>query len=92
MVDSEMFQLLKLTSQKPSLYRNIGLAIIGISVIVLVISTGQLNTCGLQHVSIIEDIKTFQNTQDPEFCAETVNRILEFNEQCEPLIEILDCG
>ena len=64
----------------------------GISIAVIVLSSDQLNTCGIQHVSIIEDIKTFETNQDPEFCAVTVNKILEFNEQCEPFIEILDCG
>jgi len=81
-----------LTSQKLRINRNIVFAIIGISVVALVLSSGQLNTCGIQHVSLVENIKTFESNQDPEFCAVTVNKILEFNEQCEPYIEILDCG
>lgn len=81
-----------MTSQKPRIYRNIILVIIGISLVAFILSSNQLNTCGIQHVAIIEDIKTFESNQDPEFCAETVNKILEFNEQCEPFIEILDCG
>ncbi len=81
-----------MTSQKPRINRNIIFAIIGISVVALFFSSGQLNTCGVQHVGIVQDIKTFENNQDPEFCAVTVNKILEFNEQCEPFIEILDCG
>ncbi len=81
-----------MTSQKLRIHRNIVFAIIGISVVALVLSSGQLNTCGIQHVSLVEDIKTFESNQDPEFCAVTVNKILEFNEQCEPYIEILDCG
>jgi len=81
-----------LTSQKPRRYRNIIFVIIGISFVAFILSSNQLNTCGIQHVVIVEDIKTFENNQDPEFCAETVIKILEFNEQCEPFIEILDCG
>ena len=81
-----------MTLQKPKLIRSIIFSVIGISIIALVLSSGQLNTCGIQHVSLIENIKTFENNQDPEFCAETVRKILEFNEQCEPYIEILDCG
>ena len=87
-----MFQPWKLTSQKPKINRNIIFVIIGISVVALFLGSGQLNTCGIKHVGIIEDIKTFENNQDPEFCAIAVNKILEFNEQCEPYIEILDCG
>ncbi len=81
-----------MTSQKLRINRNIIFLIVGISIVVLVISSGQLNTCGIQHVAIVEAIKTFETNQDPEFCAVTVNKILEFNEQCEPYIEILDCG
>jgi len=81
-----------LTSQNLRINRNVIFAIVGISIVVLVISSGQLNTCGIQHVAIVESIKTFETNQDPEFCAVTVNKILEFNEQCEPYIEILDCG
>ena len=81
-----------MTSQKLRINRNIIFVIIGITVVALFLGSGQLNTCGIQHVALVEDIKTFENNQDPEFCAVTVNKILEFNEQCEPYIEILDCG
>ncbi len=57
-----------------------------------IISTGELNSCGIQHVILLNDIQTFEQNSDPEFCENTVNKILEFNEQCEPYIEILDCG
>ena len=79
-----------MTLQKPK--KIIILSIIGISIITLVISSGELNSCGIQHVTLINDIKTFEQNGDPEFCETTVNKILEFNEQCEPYIEILDCG
>ena len=79
-----------MTLQKPK--KIIILSIIGISIITLVISSGELNSCGIQHVTLINDIKTFEQNEDPEFCETTVNKILEFNEQCDPYIEILDCG
>ncbi len=85
-----MFQQWKLTSQKPRKYIIFG--IIGILIIIIIISTGELNSCGIQHVTLLNDIKTFEQNSDPEFCENTVNKILEFNEQCEPYIEILDCG
>jgi len=40
----------------------------------------------------VNDIKILEQNSDPEFCENTVNKILEFNEQCELYIEILDCG
>jgi len=78
-----------LTLQKPKI---IIFSIIGISIIALVVSSGQLNTCGIQHVALLNDIKTFEQNEDPEFCDVTVHKILEYNEQCQPYIEILDCG
>ncbi len=85
-----MFQQWKLMSQNPRKY--IIFVIIGISIIILILSTDELNSCGIQHVTLLNDIKTFEQNSDPEFCEKTVNKILEFNEQCEPYIEILDCG
>jgi len=79
-----------LTLQNPK--KTIILSIIGILIIIIVISSGELNSCGIQHVTLLNDIKTFEQNGDPEFCETTVNKILEFNEQCEPYIEILDCG
>ena len=78
-----------MTLQKPKI---IILSIIGISIIILVINSNELNSCGIQHVTLLNDIKTFEQNEDPEFCEITVNKILEYNEQCEPYIEILDCG
>jgi hypothetical protein len=77
-------------SQNPRNYIIFG--IIGISIIILIISTGELNSCGIKHVTLLNDIQIFEQNSDPEFCENTVNKILEFNEQCEPYIEILDCG
>jgi hypothetical protein len=77
-------------SQNPRKY--IIFVIIGISIILLILSTEELNSCGIKHVTLLNDIKTFEQNSDPEFCEKTVNKILEFNEQCEPYIEILDCG
>jgi hypothetical protein len=80
-----------LTLQNPKIIKII-IVIIIISIIVLIFSFGELNFCGIRHIILLEDIKTFEKNGDPEFCEKTVDRILEFNEQCEPYIEILDCG
>jgi len=85
-----MFQQWKLISQNPRKYIIFG--IIGIFIIIIIISTGELNSCGIQHVTLVNYIKILEQNSDPEFCENTVNKILEFNEQCEPYIEILDCG
>ena len=90
MEDRETSQQLKLTLRKPN--KIIILSIIGVAIITIGISSGQLNSCGIKHVALVNDINTFEKNGDPEFCALTVEKILEFNDQCEPYIEILDCG
>ena len=79
-----------MTLQKPK--KLIIFSIIGILIIIIGISSGQLNSCGIKHVTLINDIATYEKNEDPEFCALTVEKVLEFNAQCEPYIEILDCG
>jgi hypothetical protein len=81
-----------LTLQKPKVIKTIIIAIIGISIILLIFGSDNLSFCGIRHISLLEDIKNFESNQDPEFCEKTVDRILEFNEQCKPYIEILDCS
>ena len=78
--------------QKPKLIKSIVIACISVFIIFLTLVSGTMNFCGIRHVSILQDIKNFEINQDPEFCETTVEKILEFNEQCEPYIEILDCG
>jgi len=78
--------------QKPRIIKSIIFTIIGVSIILLIFGSGGMNFCGVRHVDLVEDIKNFESNQDPEFCEKTVDKILEFNEQCEPYIEILDCG
>ena len=69
----------------------IALAII-IPVIAITIFSVSANSCGIQHIQIIEDIKKYEQTLDPEFCLDLVYRIDAFNEQCTPQVDILDCG
>jgi len=41
---------------------------------------------------ILNEISTFENTLDPEFCENLLEKIDAFNETCEPQVEILDCS
>ena len=50
------------------------------------------NSCGLKHIAILNDLKNYESTLDPEFCEELVEKIDSFNTQCKPEVEILDCG
>ena len=50
------------------------------------------NSCGPRHIFIINDIRTFEKSLDPEFCEELIEKIDNFNLECQPEVEILDCG
>ena len=80
----------KLIFQKTSL-RNLILIAIGISIVGISISlTGY--SCGIQHMIILNEITLYEKTLEPEFCERIVEKIDLFNDDCEPQIEILDCG
>jgi hypothetical protein len=50
------------------------------------------SSCGIQHISIINALQSYEKSLDPEFCEELVEQIDSYNEQCMPQVEILDCG
>jgi len=80
----------KLTFQKISL-RNLILITIGISIVGISLSlTGY--SCGIQHMIILNEITTYEKSLEPEFCEIIVEKIDLFNDDCEPQVEILDCG
>ncbi len=85
-----MFLQWKLIFQKASL-RNLILIAIGISIVGILISfTGY--SCGIQHMIILNQITSYEQSLEPEFCEIIVEKIDLFNDDCEPQIEILDCG
>ncbi len=68
----------------------IGLA--GITSIVVLYSTGLVDSCSLKYVGVVSDLKKYEETLDAELCEDLVNRIIELNDQCGIEIEIIDCG
>ncbi len=85
-----MFLQWKLIFQKASL-RNLILIAIGISIVGILISFAGYS-CGIQHMIILNEIASFEKSLEPEFCEIIVEKIDLFNDDCEPQIEILDCG
>ncbi len=68
-----------------------------IIVIIIALSVGLIlgtisTSCSLRHIDILNEIKKFEQTLDPEFCENLVYKIDVFNDECEPEIEIVDCG
>ncbi len=85
-----MFLQWKLIFQKTSL-RNLILIAMGISIVVILISFSSYS-CGIQHMIILNEITSYKQSLEPEFCEIIVEKIDLFNDDCEPQIEILDCG
>jgi len=79
-----------LTSLKPNTIRILVFAAIGISIALIFVTS--INSCSVKHITLLNDIERYQETLDPEFCETIVYRIDDFNDECEPEIEILDCG
>jgi|AP45_3_1055517.scaffolds.fasta_scaffold40787_2 hypothetical protein len=80
----------KLTFQKTSLI-NLILITIGISIVGISLSlTGY--SCGIQHMIILNEISSYEESLEPEFCETIIEKIDLFNDDCEPQVEILDCG
>jgi len=85
-----MFLQWKLTFQNTNL-RNLILIAIGILIVGISISlTGY--SCGIQHMIILNEITSYEKSLEPEFCETIVEKIDLFNDDCEPQVEILDCG
>lgn len=82
--------LLKLILQKNNL-KNLILVILAATIVVALVNVSS-NSCGVKHIQIINDLNAYEDSLDPEFCEETLEKIYSFNEQCEPQMEILDCG
>lgn len=79
-------------SQKPKKIKIIFASFTGIVFLGILLSFQLVNSCEVKHVSILSEIQTYEKTLNPEFCDKTVHKILDFNDKCEPYIEILDCG
>ncbi|MBS3922954.1 MAG: hypothetical protein KGZ37_07420 [Nitrosarchaeum sp.] len=80
-----------MTLQKIKTIRKLILISIGITVVILLLGF-IVSSCGLQHIVIINDLKSYESSFDPEFCEGLVEKINLFNDDCEPKVEIIDCG
>jgi hypothetical protein len=90
MGSKEMFQTWKLILQKNNLKILISISVVFFVIIILIFSSD--NSCGISHMSILNEITFYEKTLDPEFCEVILEKIDFFNETCEPQIEILDCS
>lgn len=64
----------------------------GAIAIIALNGTGLVNTCHVKQIGIVNDLKKYAQTKDPEFCAQLNDKISRFDNECKGDIEILDCG
>lgn len=50
------------------------------------------NTCPMRQLTIVGEIKKYDETKDPLLCDKLNTKISQFNNQCKSNIEELDCG
>jgi len=80
-----------LTLQRTKTIKSLIFICIGISCIGIVFGF-TVNSCLVQHIEILNDIKTYEKSLNPEFCDDLVEKIDLFNDDCKPQVDILDCG
>lgn len=51
-----------------------------------------VNSCPIKHVTVVNELKQYTETLDPELCDNLVDKIIELNEECGIEIEPIDCG
>ncbi len=68
------------------------IVVIIIAVLIGILLGTIFTSCSVKHIGILNDVEKFEQTLDPDFCANVVERIDVFNDECEPEIEIIDCG
>ncbi len=90
MANNVMFPQWKLIFQKTNL-RNLILLMFGILIVVLFVLFTN-DSCNFERILILDDVSSYEQSLDPEFCEIVVEHIDVFNNKCEPAIEILDCG
>jgi hypothetical protein len=72
--------------------RSIVIGLAGIMAIIVLYVLDVSNTCPIKQINVLNDIKKYDMTKNPELCDDINNRIIQLNNQCGIEIEILDCG
>ena len=72
--------------------RSIVIGFAGILIIIVVYIFDVSNTCPIKQINVLNDIKKYDSTKNPELCDDINNRIIQLNNQCGIEMEILDCG
>ena len=76
------------SKRKKKFYLLIGLLPITAILLSIFIS----DSCVYKHSVILGDLSNLAKDFDPVTCEVVLDKIINFNDECEPEIEIMDCG
>ncbi|QLH04862.1 hypothetical protein C5F49_05685 [Nitrosopumilus oxyclinae] len=85
-----MFPTWKLIFQKTRL-KNLTLILFAMLFVVLMIAFFG-DSCSVDHLIILNEILSYEQSLDPEQCENILEQIYSYNDMCTSEIEILDCG
>ena len=68
------------------------LVLAGIATIVILYNVGLADTCPVRQITITGDLKKYDQSKDPELCAQLNDKIIQFDNECKGDMEELDCG
>ena len=68
------------------------ISLAGIVAIVILYSFAVTDKCPLKQIDVLNDMKKYEITKDPELCDDINTRIIQLNNNCGIEMEILDCG
>ena len=74
--------------------RFVRIAIISVLMIVIVtiVLYSMTYSCPIKHASLVNELKKYHETPDPELCEELDDKIMELNRSCGIEEELIDCG
>ncbi|MGB6784440.1 MAG: hypothetical protein WBE60_01030 [Nitrosotalea sp.] len=64
----------------------------GVIAVVVSYNFGFVDKCPIKQIDITSDLKTYDQTKDPELCAQLNDEISQFDNDCKGNVDILDCG
>jgi hypothetical protein len=85
-----MFLNLKMVSK--FLKYTLVIVLSGVIAVAVLYNFGFVDKCPLKQIDIGGDLKKYDQTKDPELCAQLNDEISQFDNECKGNMEILDCG
>lgn len=64
----------------------------GVVVVLVLYDWGLVDMCPIQQIDITGDLKKYDQTKDPQLCAQLNEKISQFDGKCKGYIDELDCG